>query len=140
MNKSTSTKGFGLVEVLLSIALFALVVTGLMSVLAYATTSIPRNNNYSDAIRLASEGVDAVRNTWRYDSSLVNFGAPMGVDSTNRSLVVGPNPDTVGIFTRTIIVTKSTPLFATVIIDWNETNGQANSFTLESLVTYWQRP
>jgi type II secretory pathway pseudopilin PulG len=139
MDKNIATKGFGLVEVLLSIALFALVVTGLMSVLAYTTTSIPHNNNYSDAIRLASEGVDAVRNTWRYDPTLINIGIS-GVDKTNGILTLGSFPDVVGIFTRTITIQKSDPLLVTVTIDWNEASGQANSFTLESLVTYWQRP
>lgn len=139
MNKKNSPQGFGLVEVLLAIALFSLVVTGLLSVLAYATQSINHRNNYNDAVRLASEGADAVRNTWRYDPSLLSTGT-FGVTKSGNILSITSTPDTIGIFTRTIDIEKgATYAVFTITITWQDSNGRDNELVVDGASTNWQR-
>lgn len=101
-------KGFSLVEVLLASALFALVITGLLSAFLYGQESAALAGNRSRAVALAEEGIQAARDIKEYDFSLIGSlsDGTYYLDNTSGVWELDGVSDTIGIYSREIEVTS----------------------------------
>ena len=91
--------GFTMVEVILSAALFALIVTGLAGVLMYGQESTAIAGQRFRAIMLADEALEAGRNMRDEDYTLLTDG-PHGLRIRQRQWELFGASDQSGIFTR----------------------------------------
>lgn len=127
-------QGFSLVEVLLSVAVFALIVTALVGGLIYGQQSTVLAGMRSRAAILADEGLEAARNIRDENySNLVN--GTYGLAISSNQWTFSGSQDTTDIFSRQIVIstvdTKRKSITAN--ITWQQ-NAQRNG--LVSAVTY----
>jgi type II secretory pathway pseudopilin PulG len=145
MNKVRCNFGFGLIEVILSIALFSMTVTGLLAVLSFATGSTGGGAARGEALRLAHEGMEAARNMRSsYDPDIIGSGlveGAYGVDTSDGVLRLDPMVDNIGIFTRTIIIEPiSQHSFSVLVrVQWNDTTGHQSNVALDGYISNWTR-
>lgn len=142
MTKYKTQQGFGLVEVLLALGIFALVVTGLLGVLFLSREGSEKVSHKQEALRLAEEGFIAVQHVRDVDYKNLRIGV-FGVDTSSNSLTLSPAPDTVGIFTRTVSVIKNPQYnypYVLVSVEWEELNGTRSRVEVDGIVSSWTRP
>lgn len=130
--------GFSLVEVMLSIAVFTLIITGLASAYLYGEESTMLAGNRAKATMLAEEGLEAARNI--RDPQFVNLtDGTYGLTTTTNQYNLSGTSDTDGFFTRTINVStvdiKRKDLTSTVT--WQQNPQRTGSVTLVSRLTNW---
>lgn len=130
--------GFSLVEVMLSIAVFTLIITGLAGVYLYGEESTMLAGNRAKATMLAEEGLEAARNIRDPQFSNLIDGT-FGLSTTTNQYNLTGSSDTDGFFTRTVNVstvdTKRKDLSATVT--WQQNSQRTGSVTLVSRLTNW---
>lgn len=126
--------GFSLVEVLLSVAVFALIVTALVGGLIYGQQSTALAGMRSRAAILADEGLEAARNI--RDANFTNLtDGTFGLTTTGSQWNLSGSSDITDIFTRAITIStvdaNRKQLVSTVT--WQQ-NAQRNGAV--SAVTY----
>lgn len=132
-------KGFSLVEALLSVSLFALLVTALVGAVIYGRESTAVAGARARAIAIAEEGLEATRNI--RDASLVTL------TDGNHGLVISANQwafsgtsDAVDPFTRQVAI--STPSTnrrqAVSTVTWQQTPSRTGSAALTTYHTNWR--
>jgi Tfp pilus assembly protein PilV len=130
--------GFSLVEVMLSVAVFTLIITGLAGAYLYGEESTMLAGNRAKATMLAEEGLEAARNI--RDPQFVNLvDGTYGLTTTTNQYNLSGASDTDGFFTRTINVStvdiKRKDLTSTVT--WQQNPQRTGSVTLVSRLTNW---
>ena len=129
-----------MVEVILSAALFALIVTGLAGVLMYGQESTAIAGQRFRAIMLADEALEAGRNMRDEDYTLLTDG-PHGLRIRQRQWELFGASDQSGIFTRQLVVATLDPnrkkLVATVT--WQENLRRNGQIQLTTYLTNWRR-
>ena len=126
-----NNKGFSLVEVLLSVAVFALLVGGLLGALVYGQQSTLLGGNRARASYLAQEGLDAVRNI--RDVSFANLvDGTYGLTTTGNKWTLAGSSDTQDIFTRQIVIStvNSSKKQVTSTVTWQQNLQRPGSITL----------
>jgi prepilin-type N-terminal cleavage/methylation domain-containing protein len=140
MNDRFTAKGFSLVEVLLSIAVFSLLVTALAGAYLYGQESTVLAGNQSRATLLAEEGLEAVRNI--RDAGFANlvdgtYGLATGGNQWNLS----GSSDGTDIFTRsvTIATINATVKSVTSSVSWQQNAQRSAAVSAVSYLTDWMR-
>ena len=137
-------KGQSILEVIIALAIFALIAAAMVSLMLGSFTSLIKSDEYLTAAALADEGLEAVRSVrdgaWNeliYDQSAVSNTTgewKLGDEGTT---------ETIGAFTRTITFTPvgaPVDLYGKNVkskIDWVTTPGGAASVTRETRLTNW---
>lgn len=133
-------KAFSQVEVLLSIALYGLVVTGVVGVLSIAQRNTAVSGERARAVALAEEGIEAVTN-------IRNASFASLVDGTHGLSVVGNQwslsgaSDVTGIFTRqvTIATTGANSKQVTSTVTWQQDPQRTGTVSLVGSLSNWKR-
>lgn len=135
---TTDKKGFLLVEVLLSSALFISIITAFISTYFYGQQSASYAGNHTRAVILAEEGLDAVRNIRDSGFSNLSIGTYGLVISGNQWNLSG-SQDVSGIFTRKIIISSvdSSRKNINVNVTWQQSPSSTGTVSFGARVTNW---
>ena len=134
-------KGFSAVDILLSVALFGLLVTGLIGALIFGEQSSQVAGFRGRAVLVAEEGLEAVRNIRDHSfGNMVNgtygLAASAGVWTFSGSF------DVTDIFTRSTTIADSTVSasfkLVTATVTWQQTPQRAGSVVLSTEMTNWR--
>lgn len=134
-------KGFLLVEVILSSALFVLLVTTLVVAYLYGQESTVLAGNRGQAATLAEEGLEAVRNIRDHDfADLIN--GTYGLVISGDTWALSGSSDTVGIFTREIEISSIDEDRKEIqsTVTWEQNPQREGSVSLASYLTNWSGP
>jgi len=139
----SATKGFSIIEVVLSAALFALIATPLVGVIIYGEQSSALAGERARATFLAEEGLEAVRNIRDAGFSSLPADGNYGLQvSSNQWKFLGlGTTDTTDIFTRQINIATIDANRKTITstVNWNQTSQRKGSVVLTTRLTYWQK-
>lgn len=131
--------GFSLVEVLLSGAVFALLVTALVGAYLYGKESTALAGNRARAVFLAEEGLEAVRNI--RDANFTNLSnGTYGLAISGGQWSFSGSSDTSGMFTRTVTVSSGGTNRKDVTVDvaWQQNASRSGQVSLVSRFADWQ--
>ncbi len=134
-------RGFSLLEVILSIALFGMVAIIIFSSILYAQKSTKIFAERSQAILLADEGMNAVRNI--RDGSFTNFFTTVadgayGIGVTGNQWALSGAFDIIGDFRRQVVVStvNSTTRLLTSTVSWPQASPLYSTDT-KTYLTNW---
>ncbi|MFA6520908.1 MAG: prepilin-type N-terminal cleavage/methylation domain-containing protein [Candidatus Gracilibacteria bacterium] len=138
MNIKKQNKGFSLIEIILAAGLFALLATGIFGALIYGEESPSTFGRRVQAVFLADEGLEAVRNI--RDSAYVNLtDGAHGLAVSGGQWAFSGTQDINDIFTRQVQIaavgTKRKMVTSTVT--WNQNEQRAGSTSLVTYLTNW---
>ena len=136
---ATNQKGFSLVEVILSSAVFVLLVTALVGAYLYGQESTALAGNRVRAAMLADEGLEAARNIRDAGFSNLIDGTYGLTISGNQWNLSGLN-DVTDIFTRqiTISTVDSETKQLLSAVSWQQNPSRTGSVTHTTRFTNWQ--
>ena len=140
--KKFAKKGYSVVEVLLAGALFAIVAGGVVTAIVYAQRTNESAFAREKALRIAEEGVQAVRSIRQRDYDLIVNSPSIGLDYTNNqwNLIYFPSENddvTADGFRRRLIVEDGPTNFSknlTVTVDYR-TGGERREVQLASVIS-----
>jgi prepilin-type N-terminal cleavage/methylation domain-containing protein len=138
LNKNKN--GFSLVEVLLSVALFAILATVLLGGLIYGQEGTLIGGKTARATLLAEEGLEAVRNI--RDSDYANLvDGTYGLAISGGKWTLSGTLDTTDIFTRHIDISTidANRKNITASVAWQQNAQRAGSVSLASQLMYWRK-
>ncbi|MEI6228438.1 MAG: prepilin-type N-terminal cleavage/methylation domain-containing protein [Candidatus Saccharibacteria bacterium] len=135
----SSQSGMSLVEVLLAVAIFAVISTGLIGGIIYGQESTAVAGARERAVKIAEEGIEAVKNI--RDSNFNAFPADGTYGLTNGTGYWGFNgaSDTTDIFTRSVVLSTvdSRTRDVTVNVTWTQTAQRSGSISLNMHLADW---
>jgi len=136
---SATENGFSFIEVILAIAVIALLVTVFAGAIIYGQESIRVAENRFKARMLAGEGIDAVRNIRDNNYSSLTDGTFGLVVSSNQWSLSGSS-DVSGIFTRrvTISTIDANTKQITANVSWQDTQTRTNQISIVTRLTNWR--
>jgi len=132
--------GFSLVEAILSLAIFALLVTALVGALSYGVQSPQIAGAHSRALLLADEGLEAARNI--RDTSYAGFTAgTYGLAPIGGIWTLSGIADSVGIFYRHLDIASldSNRKIVTSTVEYSTKPGVTSTVSLATYITNWRR-
>ncbi len=134
-----SQGGFSLVEVMLSVAVFAMIATALVGAVIYARESANVAGLRTRAGFLAQEGVEAVRAIRDQDFTSLAAGT-YGLNVVSGRWTLVPTPDVTEGFTRSVAITtqSETAMQITVTVTWNQTLQRTGSIARTENLTDWR--
>lgn len=132
-------RGFSLVEVLLSVSVFALIVTALTGGLIYGQQSTAISGMRSRAALLADEGLEAARNIRDENFSNLTDGA-YGLAISGNQWDFSGTSDVTDIFTRavTISAVDANRKLVTSTVTWQQNPQRTGSVILTTYLTNWK--
>jgi Tfp pilus assembly protein PilV len=132
-------KGSSLIEVLLAVTVFALFVTAVSGGILYGQDSARTSGTRQRALRLAEEGLEAVRSIRDGGYSGLPVDGTYGLAITANKWTLTGSSDTSDIFTRTVVLsTPSTGKRKVVVtVSWNQGAGRTGQVVLEGYATDW---
>lgn len=136
----SSSKGFSLVEVILSSAVFVLLVTALVGAYLYGQESTALAGNRARAVMLAEEGLEAVRNI--RDPAFANLAdGTFGLTTTGNQWNLSGSSDVTDIFTRQIIISSvdTKRKSVTTNVTWQQNPQRTGTVSLMTRFTNWIR-
>lgn len=134
----TSSRGFVLVEVILTSALFALVAAGLFGAFYYGLESVKASGLRTRSVSLAEEGLEAARSIRdRGFTNLVDGSYGIVNDGTRWSFVAGS--DAKGPYTRQVTVQTidAKTKYITSLVMWNQSRQRPGAFGLVTYLSDW---
>lgn len=133
-------RGFTTIEAIEAIALFALIVTGLVTTILYAQEASMIAGNRSRAMLIAKEGMEAVRNIRDENYDNVIEGEH-GLSYENGQYTLTSVPDTTGIYTRNIqvYVVDDNNKDIRVTVTWQQNSQRTGSVQVDERLTNWRR-
>jgi len=136
--KILSSKGFSLIEIILSSGLLALFALAFLGVLGFSQESTLRAGQRNRAIFLAEEGLEAARSI--RDESFNNLSTGNHGLTSSSKWGFTDQPDIIENFIRTITITdiNSQTKQVTSQIDWKQTGGNDVSVSFSTLFTDWR--
>jgi len=135
-----TAKGFSLVEVLLSIALFSLFVLGIAGAINFSVQSQELTSYKQRAVFLMDEGLEAVRSIRNEAYAGLTDGAH-GLGIVSNKWAFSGASDAIGEFTRTVTVSTvdSTTKQVVATVSWPAQFSPVNSVTSTMYLTNWYR-
>lgn len=136
---ATKRKGFLLVEILLSTALFVLLLTAFSGVFYYGMEASQLSGNRSRAVMYAEEGQEALRSIKNANFNSLTPGT-YGLSYASGTWSLIPGQDTMGGYSRSVTITnvgqyrKDTA----VTVNWQQTPSRTGTVTLSGRVTNWK--
>lgn len=134
-------KGMSIVEALLAVSVFALLVTAFFGAWIYGQEATVMAGNNNQAVYLAEEGLEAVRNM--RDGSFANLAdGTYGLAVSGGQWVFSGSSDTTGIFTRQIVVSTvdAATKKITATITWSQNLQRNGSYSAETQLSKWRDP
>ena len=138
-NANCCRNGFSLIEAILSVALFALLVTALSGAIVYGQESLALSGTRARAVFLAEEGLEVARNI--RDQAFANLtNGNHGLAIAGNQWVFSGVSDATGIFTRQITITAIDPNRKQVAsrITWQQNTQRSGDITLVTYLTNWR--
>lgn len=131
--------GFSLIEVLLAIAVFAMLATGLAGALVYGEASVAAASQRSQATALADEAMQVVKNFSDASFNTLTDGT-YGLDVQTNRWILTSQPDTTSGFTRSVTISTvdQNRKEVTATVTWNQIGARPGSLTLDEELTNWQ--
>ena len=132
-------KGFSLIEVLLTISIFSMFMVALIGVLSIGEESSSLAGKRIQAVYLAEEGLEALRNI--RDENFINLvNGPYGLVKIGNQWNFSALPDVTGIFTRTINIStvNANIKLVTSTITWQQNLQRNGSVILTTYLTNWK--
>jgi len=134
-------KGFSIIEIILSIALLAIVITAIFGSIIYGQQSTQIAGGIIRATFLAQQGIEAVRNI--KDSSFSNLvsGTYYGLAVNNGIWVFSGVSDVTDIYLRQIYIadgTDSNRKIVTSTVTWQKTLQRIGTVQLTTELTNWR--
>lgn len=138
--KNKTNPAFSLVEAVLSIALFVLIVSGLVGAIVYVDQTAVTAGMHGRATQLAEEGIEAARSIRDKSFSNLTEGS-FGLSNTDGTWSLSPTPDTTGIFTREINITTVSPGVKEIVstVTWSYNLQRAGSVTMITRLSDWRK-
>jgi len=136
---NNKTFGFSLIEVLLTVAIFSMFVVALIGVLSIGEESSSLGGKRIQAVFLAEEGLEAVRNI--RDENFANLvDGPYGLVKAGNQWNFSALPDVNDIFTRTVNISTVDADTKLVIstVDWPQNLQRNGSVVLTTYLTNWK--
>ncbi len=132
-------RGFFLVEMLLTSAIFVLFLAGFSGALYYGLQSSSLAGERGRAMSYAEEGQEAVRSIRNANFANLVDGT-YGLSYSSGAWSLTGSQDTSGIFTRTVTVASvgSNKKNVTVTVTWRQTPSRTGSVSMESRFTNWK--
>lgn len=140
MKKEWSTiKGFLLVEIILSSALFILFLTAFAGVFSYAIQSSTLSGDRARAIMVAEEGQEAVRSIKNANFSNLIDGT-YGLSYSNNAWFLTGSQDSSGIYTRSVTISTVGAHRKNILVTvtWPQTAARTGSVTTSARLTNWK--
>ena len=132
-------KGFSLIEVLLTISIFSMFMVALIGVLSIGEESSSLAGKRIQAVYLAEEGLEALRNI--RDENFINLvNGSYGLVKIGNQWNFSALPDVTGIFTRTINIStvNANIKLVTSTITWQQNLQRNGSVILTTYLTNWK--
>jgi type II secretory pathway pseudopilin PulG len=139
MFKSKFVPGFLLIEVLLSVALFALLVAGLAGAIIYLQQNAVLATQADQALMLAGEGLEAARSMAASGFSGLADGN-FGLVISGGAWTLSVQSDQTGMFTRQLAISNISPTVKqiTSTITWSQNLQRPGSISLVTEVSDWR--
>ncbi len=136
--KKLNSKGFSLIEIILSSGLLALFALAFMGVLGFGQESTLRAGQRNRAIFLAEEGLEAARSMRDENFSNLIAGS-FGLLTNNKWNLIN-QPEIIENFTRTINIIDINQQTKQVIseVSWKQSGGSQVSISFSTLFTDWR--
>ncbi len=133
-------RGFSSVEILLSVALFSIIVFSFMVAYLYGEESTSLAGNRARAVLLAQEGLEAVRNMRDSDFNSLIDGS-YGLAVATGTWIFSGSSDTTGIFTRTITIGSLdvNRKHVTSTVTWQQNAQRTGSVSMATRLMYWMK-
>ncbi len=143
IHRFSVSAGMSLVEVVLSSAIFLLVVMGLSGVLIYGQETTAVGGALARGTFLADEGLSALRNIRDSDWANLSYTGGSGLSSIGNQWSFSGSSDTTGPFTREVEIASLDASIhrsiATSNISWQQTSSRAGITSLVTHFTNWRR-
>ncbi len=139
VKNSSSRNGFSLVEVVLSVALFALFVSVFVGAVVYGQESAVLAGERGRAILLVEEGLEVTQNV--RDENFANLvDGNYGLAVVNNQWVFSGANDVNGIFTRQITIASvaTDRKQVTATVTWQQTPQRSGTVTAVTRLTNWR--
>lgn len=135
-----TTLAFSQVEILLAIALYGLLVTGVLGVLAVAQRNTSVTGERTRAVALAEEGLEVVANLRNASFSNLANGT-YGLALSGNQWTLSGSSDVSGIFTRqiTISTVDANRKQVTSTVTWQQDPQRTGTVSLVSYLSNWRR-
>ena len=135
--EQSATKGFLLFEVVLTSALLALFITAFVGAYLYGEQSAVSAGNRAQAVFLAEEALEAVRNIRDHSFSDLSDGT-YGLSKTN-VFELSDSEDVIGVFSREIAITEidADRKNITVNVTWEQGPRGDGVISLSTQLTNW---
>ncbi|MEN9342032.1 MAG: hypothetical protein RIQ54_288 [Candidatus Parcubacteria bacterium] len=132
--------GFSSVEILLSVALFSIIVFSFMVAYLYGEESSVLAGNRARAVLLAQEGLEAVRNMRDGNFDTLVDGS-YGLAVATGTWIFSGSSDVTGIFTRTISIASldANRKHVTSTVTWQQNAQRTGSVSLATRLMYWMK-
>lgn len=133
-------RGFFLVEVLLSVSVFALIVTALVGGLIFGQQSTAMAGARSRAVMLVEEGLEAARNI--RDAGFANLPTgTYGLSASGNQWSFVPTSDTTDVFVRslTISTVDADRMQIVSTVTWPQIASRPGSVVLTTYLTNWNK-
>ena len=139
MNKEQNQKGISLIEVILSVALFALLLVGLSGAHLYGQDATRTSGEERRALALAKEGLEATRNI-RAGSFANLTDGNHGIALSGGRWAFSGISDIVDVFTRqvNIATVDSSRKTAICTVSWQKSPGRIGAAALATRFTDWR--
>ena len=138
---SVTNRGFSLVEVILAGSVFVMIATVLVGAIIYGQESTVLSGKRAQAVFLAEEGLEAVRNIRDDDFSSLIDGT-YGLQIVGGRWNIAGSSDVTGIFTRQITISSidSDTKKITSTVTWQQNLQRSGSVSVDAYLTYWMAP
>jgi Tfp pilus assembly protein PilV len=138
IKSAINKNGFSLVEVMLTGAIFVLLVTALVGAWLYGEESEMLSGNRARAILIAEEGLEALRNIRDAGFSNLSDGTH-GLTTTGNQWNLSGSSDTTDIFTRQIIISSVDTDIKSVTanVTWQQNPSRTGTVSLVTYITKW---
>ncbi len=137
---SHTNKGFSLVEIIVSVAVFLVFVIPITDTVVNSKIQIRSSVNKSKATYLADEALEVLRNLRDIDfSNLIDGDHGLGVVNSQWSLI--GNSDTTDIFTRVVNIStiSETQKEISASVSWSDQISSFNLITHNTYLTDWRK-
>ena len=134
-----ASAGFSLAETIIAGSLFTLIVAGLAAAWLYGQESTLLSGQRTQAVFLAEEGLEAVRNI--RDNAFTNLSdGTYGLVISNDEWILSGSQDTTNIFTREITIGTigDNRKQVTSTVTWSQSEQRTGVVTLVTRLTNWQ--
>jgi len=153
---STNNRAFSLIEIIIAVALFALIAAGGISSFIPILGQNRQSTETLKANRLAEEGLEAVRSIRNRDFNLISNGT-RGVGVSSNLWNFNGSSDITDKYTRQIIISPALrDIGGSLVssggtvdpdtwlvksqINWNYGPGDSKQFSLDTVLTNWHKP